>query len=112
LRRVGRIGPRFSTTTNQWPTPLSSKRAGLQVSLTIAAHARTLTITVTETDWEKTQQRSFSQGEQAVPPLVTTIGRAVRQEVGQNKGAIEAPLEEDGQRGYRKEASLGHYPTR
>ena len=70
----------------------------MQVFITTAPHARTLTITVTETDWEKTQQRSFYQGEQAVQQLVTTIGRALVQELLQNQGATEPTLEEDGQR--------------
>jgi hypothetical protein len=83
----------------------------MQVSITTAPHARTMTITVTETDWEKTQQGSFYQGEQAVQQLVTTIGRALVQELLQNKGAIEPTLEEEGQRWYRKEASIGHYHT-
>jgi hypothetical protein len=83
----------------------------MQVSITTVPHARTMTITVTETDWEKTQQRSFYHGEQAVQQLVTTIGRALVQELLQNKGAAEPTLEEDGQRWYRKAASIGHYLT-
>ena len=50
----------------------------MQVSITTAPHTRTMTITVTETDWEKTPQRSFSHGEPAVQQLVTLIGRAFR----------------------------------
>jgi len=83
----------------------------MQVSITTVPHARTMTLTVTETDWEKTQQRSFYHGEQAVQQLVTTIGRALVQELLQNKGAAEPTLEADGQRWYRKAASIGHYLT-
>ena len=48
----------------------------MQVSITTDPQAGTMTITVTETDWEKTQQRSFSHGAQAVQQLVSTIERA------------------------------------
>ena len=64
----------------------------MQVSITTAPHAKTMTITVTATDWEETQQRSFYQGEQAVQQLVTTIGRALVRELLQNKGAAEPTL--------------------
>lgn len=83
----------------------------MKVSITIAPHARTMTITVSGTDWEKTHQQSFYHGEQAVQQLVTSIGRALVRELLQNKGAAEPTLEADGQRWYRKEASIGHYHT-
>ena len=83
----------------------------MQVSITTAPHTRTMTITVTETDWEKTPQRSFSHGEPAVQQLVTLIGRALVRELLQNKEAAEPTLEEDGQRWYRKAALTGHYHT-
>ena len=81
------------------------------VSITTDPHARTLTITVTEADWEKTQGQSFYQGEQAVQQIVTRIGRELVRELLQSKGVAEPTLEADGQRWYRKEASLGHYHT-
>lgn len=83
----------------------------MRVSITTEPHGRTLTITVTEADWEQTQQQSFYHGEQAVQQLVTTIGQALMQELLQTKGTAELTLEEDGQRWYRKEASIGHYYT-
>ena len=83
----------------------------MQVSITTDSQAKTMTISVTEADWEQTQQRSFYQGEQAVQRLVATIGRALMWELLQNKGGAEPTLEENGQRWYRKEASLGHYHT-
>jgi hypothetical protein len=79
----------------------------MQVSLPTEPHARTLTSTVTEADWEQTQQRSFSAGEQAVPQLVTAVGQAVVQEVLQRKSQGEPTLEHEGQRWYRKAASTG-----
>lgn len=81
------------------------------VSITTDPHARTLTITVTEADWEKTQGQSFYQGEQAVQQIVTRIGRELVRELLQSKGVAAPTLEADGQRWYRKEASLGHYHT-
>ena len=65
-----------STTTNQWSAPLTSQRAVRHVSITTDPQANTLTIPVSEADWEQTQQRSFYQGEQAVQQLVTTVGRS------------------------------------
>jgi hypothetical protein len=47
----------------------------MRVSITTDPHARTLTITVTDAEWEQTQQRSFYQGEQAVQRIVTAVGR-------------------------------------
>jgi hypothetical protein len=81
------------------------------VSITTDAHARTLTITVTDAEWEQTQQRSFYQGEQAVQRIVTAVGRALVQELLQSKGVAEPTLEREGQRWYRKEAAAGHYHT-
>ena len=83
----------------------------MQVSITTDPQAKTMTITVTEADWEQTQQRSFYQGEQAVQQLVSTVGRALVRELLQNKGGAEPSLEADGQQWYRKAASLGHYHT-
>jgi hypothetical protein len=83
----------------------------MQVSITTEPHARTLTITVTEADWEQTQQRSFYAGEQAVQQLVTAEGQAVVQELLQSKSQGEPTLEHEGQRWYRKAASTGHYHT-
>ena len=45
----------------------------MQVSITTDPQAGTMTITVTETDWEKTQQRSFYHGEQAVQQLTEEL---------------------------------------
>ena len=70
----------------------------MQVSITTDPQAGTMTITVTETDWEKTQQRSFYHGEQAVQQLVSTIGREWVRELVQNKRVAEPTLEADGQR--------------
>jgi len=81
------------------------------VSITTDAHARTLRITVTDAEWEQTQQRSFYQGEQAVQRIVTAVGRALVQELLQSKGVAEPTLEREGQRWYRKEAAAGHYHT-
>jgi hypothetical protein len=83
----------------------------MQVSITTEPHARTMTITVTEADWEQTQQRSFSAGEQAVHQLVTAVGQALVQELLQSKSQGEPTLEHAGQRWYRKAASTGHYHT-
>jgi hypothetical protein len=83
----------------------------MQVSITTEPHAKTMTITVTEADWEQTQQRSFYHGEQAVQQLVTTLGRALVRELLENKKVAEPTLGEDGQRWYRKAASIGHYHT-
>jgi hypothetical protein len=66
---------------------------------------------VTEVDWEQTQQRSFYQGEQAVQRIVTAVGRELVQELLQSKRVAEPTLEHEGQRWYRKEASMGHYHT-
>ena len=81
------------------------------VSITTDPDARTLTITVTEADWEKTRGQSFYHGEQAVQQIVTMIGRELVRELLQSKGEAEPPLEADGPRWYRKEASIGHYHT-
>jgi hypothetical protein len=83
----------------------------MRVSITTDPHARTMTITVTETDWEKTQQQSFYHGEQAVQQLVTTIGGELMRELLESKSVAELRLEHEGQRWYRKSASLGHYHT-
>jgi hypothetical protein len=83
----------------------------MQVSITTDSHARTRTSTVTEGDGEQTQQRSFSAGEQLVQQLVTAVGRAVVKELLQSKSQAKAPLEHDGQWGYRKVASTGQYHT-
>jgi len=83
----------------------------MQVSIPTDPQAGTRTITVTETDGEKTQQRSFDHGEQAVQQLVSTIGRELVRELLQNTRAAEPTLEADGQRGYRKEASIGRSHT-
>src|SRR5712691_8095585 len=81
------------------------------VSITTDPQARTLTITVTEADWEKTQQQSFYQGEQAVQQIVMRIGRELVRELLQSKSVAPPILEEEAQRWYRKEASMGHYRT-
>ena len=83
----------------------------MPVSITTNPQAGTMTITITEADWEKTQQRSFYHGEQAVQQLVSTIGRELVRELLQNKRVAEPTLEADGQRWYRKEASIGRYHT-
>jgi len=83
----------------------------MRVSITNDSYARTLTLTVTDADWEQTQQQSFYQGEQAVQQIVTAVGRELVRELLQNKGVAEPILEHGGQRWYRKEASLGHYHT-
>lgn len=83
----------------------------MRVSITTDPHARTLTITVTDADWEQTQQRSFYQGEQAVQRIVTAVGRELVQELLQSKQVAEPVVEHEGQRWYRKEASPGHYHT-
>ena len=70
----------------------------MQVSITTDPQAGTRTITVTETDGEKTQQRSFDHGEQAVQQLVSTIGREWVRELVQTKRGAAPPLEADGQR--------------
>jgi hypothetical protein len=81
------------------------------VSITTDPQARTLTITVTEADWEKTQKQSFYHGEQAVQQIVMRIGRELVQELLQSKREAAPTLEEEEQRWYRKEASMGHYHT-
>ena len=83
----------------------------MQVSITTDPQAGTMTITISAADWEKTQHRSFYRGEQAVQQLVSTIGRELVRELLQNKRAAEPTLEADGQRWYRKEASIGRYHT-
>ena len=83
----------------------------MQVSITTDPQANTMTITVTEADWEQTQQRSFYQGEQAVQQLVTAVGRALVRELLESKKVAESVLEVDGQRWYRKAASIGQYHT-
>src|SRR5215470_17064190 len=83
----------------------------MRVSITTDPHARTLTITVADAEWEQTQQRSFYQGEQAVQRIVSAVGRELVQELLQSKSKAEPTLEDEGQRWYRKEASAGHYHT-
>jgi hypothetical protein len=83
----------------------------MRVSLTTDPHARTLTITVSDTEWEQTPQRSFYQGEQAVQRIVMAVGRELVRELLQTKNITEPTVEHEGQRWYRKEASLGHYHT-
>lgn len=83
----------------------------MEVSITTDPQAKTMTITVTEADWEPLQQRSFYQGEQAVQQIVTAVGRELVRELWQTKGVAEPTLEHNGQRWYRKEASLGHDQT-
>jgi hypothetical protein len=80
------------------------------VSITTDPQARTLTITVTEADWEKTQKQSFYQGEQDVQQIVMRIGRELVRELWQSKSVAPPTLEEE-ERWYRKEASIGHYHT-
>jgi hypothetical protein len=70
-----------------------------------------MTITITEADWEKTQQQSFYQGEQAAQQLVSVIGRELVRELLQSKRVAEPTLERDGQQWYRKEVAVGHYHT-
>jgi hypothetical protein len=82
----------------------------MQVSITTDPQARTLTLTVTEADWEHLQQRSFYAGEQAVQPLVTSIGRELVRDLLQSK-SVAPPLLEEEERWYRKAASIGHYHT-
>ena len=83
----------------------------MRVSITTDPHARTLTITVTDADWEQTQQRSFYRGEQAVQGIVTAVGRELVPEWLQGKNKAEPTLEDEGQRWYRKAASAGPYHT-
>jgi hypothetical protein len=83
----------------------------MRVSITTDPRARTLTITVTDAEWEQVQQRSFYQGEQAVQRIVTAVGRELVQELLQSKSKAEPTLEDEGQRWYRKAASAGHYHT-
>jgi hypothetical protein len=83
----------------------------MRVSITSDPHARAMTITVTEADWEKMQGSRLYEGEQAVQQLVTAIGRELVRQLLDHKGVTEPILEEDGQRWYRKEASIGHYHT-
>jgi hypothetical protein len=83
----------------------------MEVFITTDSQAKTMTILVTEADWEQTQERSFYQGEQAVQQLVITVGRALVRELLESKQVAESMLEKDGQRWYRKPASSGHYHT-
>jgi hypothetical protein len=83
----------------------------MRVSITKDTQAKTVTITVTEADWDQTQQRSFYQGEQVVQQLVTAIGRELVRDLLQNKSVTAPILEHAGQRWYRKEASRGQYHT-
>jgi hypothetical protein len=83
----------------------------MRVSIITDLHARTLTITVTDAEWEQTQQRSFYQGEQVVQRIVTAVGRELVQELLQSKSVTEPTLEHEGRCWYRKEASMGHYQT-
>ena len=41
--------------------------------------------------------------------IITRIGRELVRKLWQSQGVAEPILEADGQRWYRKEASLGHY---
>lgn len=75
----------------------------MQVAITTDRHARTLTITVTEAEWEDVQEQSFYHGEQAVHRIVTMIGRELVRELLQSKVAAPSVLEEEEQRWYRKE---------
>jgi hypothetical protein len=83
----------------------------MRVSITTDPHARTLTITVSDAEWEQMPQRSFYQGEQAVQRIVMAVGRELVRELLQTKNITEPTVEHEGQRWYRKEASLGHYHT-
>lgn len=83
----------------------------MRVSIINDPPAKTLTITVTDTSWEQTPQRSFYQGEQAVQQIVTAVGRELMQELLQSKNEVEPIIEREGQQWYRKGASLGHYHT-
>jgi hypothetical protein len=83
----------------------------MRVSITTDAHARTLTITVTDAKWEQMLRQRFYQGEQGVQQIVTAVGRALVQELLQAKNITEPTMDHEGQRWYRKEASMGHYHT-
>ena len=83
----------------------------MRVAITTDPHTKAMTITVTEADWEQAQGRSFYHGEQAVQQIVTTIGRELLRELLQSKSEAAPTLEHEGQRWYRKEASIGHYHT-
>jgi hypothetical protein len=83
----------------------------MRVACTTDPHAKAMTITVTEADWEQLQERGFYQGEQAVQQIVPAIGRELVRELLQSKTRTEPILEGGGQRWYRKAAACGHYPT-
>jgi len=78
----------------------------MRVSITTEPHARTLTITVTDVDWEQTQQRSFYQGEQAVQGIVTAVGRELVQELLQSKEVAELTWSVRGSGGIAKRHRL------
>lgn len=83
----------------------------MKVSIKSDAQAKQITIWVSEIDLERMPQASFYQSEQEVQQLVSQIGKELTRDLLQSRDTTQPMIERDGQKWYRKAASVGHYRT-
>lgn len=75
------------------------------------ATTNTMTITITEMDWQAARAGSFYQGEVTVQEMLNLAGRELTTDLLRQHEVTEEQLAYDGQTYYRKEASVGRYQT-
>jgi hypothetical protein len=83
----------------------------MKASINYEATTNTLTVTLTEADWQAVRGGSFYQGEVSVQQILNVAGQALTTDLLEQYAVTDERWEQDGQTYYRKEASVGHYQT-
>ena len=83
----------------------------MKASISHDVVAKTLTITVSETDWEARRTGDFYRGEVAVQELLNVVGCALTTDLLRQHEVTTERWEHEGHTYYRKEASVGRYQT-
>ena len=83
----------------------------MKASIAYAATTNTLTVTLTEVDWQAARTGSFYAGERTVQELLNAAGRELTADLLQQHEVTAERLSYAGQTYYRKAASVGHYQT-
>ena len=83
----------------------------MKASIGYEATTNTLTLTITEMDWQAARAGSFYQGELTVQEILNVAGQALTTDLLRQHEVTDERMEYAGQTYYRKEASVGHYQT-
>ena len=83
----------------------------MKASISHDVVAKTLTITVSETDWEARRTGDFYRGEVAVQELLNVVGCELTTDLLRQHEVTTERLEHEGNTYYRKAASVGRYQT-